>query len=216
MGDCPLSIRRLFARQHFIALGNHMDVKPGFNGSTLTEKQLIEDCLKGNARSQRRLFQRFAGKMMTVCRRYAYDQTEAEDMLQDAFIKVFTHLDQYRFEGSLEGWIRRIVVHCALKALQKKRIRFTDLALETEALPSPDAGALSAMSAAELLKLISALPDGYRVVFNLYVIEGYDHNEIAALLDISPATSRSQLLKARRALRDQIIENKRLPNQYAS
>jgi RNA polymerase sigma factor (sigma-70 family) len=182
----------------------------------LTEKQLIEDCLKGNARSQHKLFQRFGGIMMTVCRRYAADQTEAEDMLQDAFIKVFTHLDQYRFEGSLEGWIRRIVVHCALKALQKKRIRFTDIARETEALPSPDAGALSAMSAAELLKLISALPDGYRVVFNLYVIEGYDHNEIAALLDISPATSRSQLLKARRALRDQIIESKRLPNKYAT
>jgi RNA polymerase sigma factor (sigma-70 family) len=182
----------------------------------LTEKQLIEGCLKGNARSQHRLFQRFAGKMMTVCRRYACDQNEAEDMLQDAFIKVFTHLDQYRSEGSLEGWIRRIVVHSALKVLQKKRIRFTDLALETDALPSTDAGALSAMSAAELMKLISALPDGYRVVFNLYVIEGYDHNEIAALLDISPATSRSQLLKARRALRDQIIENKRLPKKYAS
>ena len=126
--------------------------------------------------------------MLTVCRRYACDQSEAEDILQDAFIKVFTHLDQYRFEGSLEGWIRRIVVHCALKALQKKRIRFPDIAVETEALPSGDAGALSAMSAAELLKLISALPDGYRIVFNLYVIEGYDHNEIAALLDISPAT----------------------------
>ncbi len=195
---------------------NHIDTKPELNGSTLTEKQLIEDCLKGNARSQHRLFQRFGGKMMTVCRRYACDQNEAEDMLQDAFIKVFSHLDQYRFEGSLEGWIRRIVVHCALKALQKKRIQFTDIARETETIPSADAGALSSMSATELLKLVSALPDGYRVVFNLYVIEGYDHNEIAALLDISPATSRSQLLKARRVLRDQIIESKRLPNHYAS
>ena len=153
---------------------------------------------------------------MTVCRRYACDQNEAEDMLQDAFIKVFTHLDQYRSEGPLEGWIRRIVIHSALKILQKKRIRFTEIALETEALPSTDINVLSAMGAAELLKLISALPDGYRVVFNLYVIEGYDHNEIAALLDISPATSRSQLLKARRALRDQIVEPKRQRKKYAS
>jgi RNA polymerase sigma factor (sigma-70 family) len=182
----------------------------------VTDKQLIEDCLKGNARSQHRLFQRFAGKMMTVCRRYACDQTEAEDMLQDAFIKVFTHIGQYRFEGPLEAWIRRIVVHSALKVLQKKRIRFADIAMEVDTIQNRDTDALSNLGAAELMKLINALPDGYRVVFNLYVIEGYDHNEIAALLDISPATSRSQLLKARRALRDQIVENKRLPSKYAS
>lgn len=154
--------------------------------------------------------------MMTVCRRYACDQNEAEDMLQDAFIKVFTHLDQYRFEGSLQGWIRRIVVNSALKVLQDRRIRFIDIGKEADTIPSRDVDALAALSAGELIRLIAALPDGYRVVFNLYVIEGYDHNEIAALLDISPATSRSQLLKARRALRDQIVEHKRQPKNYAS
>ena len=153
---------------------------------------------------------------MTVCRRYACDQAEAEDMLQEAFIKVFASLGQYRFEGPFEGWIRRITVHTALRILQKKRIWFTDIAKEAETLPSADIDVLAALSTGELLNLIAALPDGYRAVFNLYVIEGYDHNEIAGLLEISPATSRSQLLKARRTLRAQIEKTKRLPKNYAS
>jgi len=90
----------------------------------LTERELIEGCLKKNSKSQRRLFELYAGKMMTVCRRYACDQTEAEDMLQEAFIRVFNNISQYRFEGSLEGWIRRIVIHTALRVLQKKKIAF--------------------------------------------------------------------------------------------
>jgi len=169
-----------------------------------------------NAKSQRELYQRFNGKMMAVCRRFACDLTEAEDMLQEAFIRVFTNIDQYRFEGSLEGWIRRIVVHSALEVLRKRLVRFTDIDGEAEALSSPDTDAVTAMSAAELMRLICDLPDGYRVVFNLYVIEGYDHNEIANLLGISAATSRSQLLKARRALQEQIKSTDRSPNTYAS
>ena len=169
-----------------------------------------------NAKSQRELYQRFNGKMMAVCRRFAGDLTEAEDMLQEAFIRVFTSMEQFRFEGSLEGWIRRIVVHSALKFLQKKRIRFTDIEMESETLPSREADVFAALSAEDLLKIIGSLPDGYRVVFNLYVIEGYDHTEIAALLGISPATSRSQLLKARRALQTQIGNTKRLRKKYAS
>jgi RNA polymerase sigma factor (sigma-70 family) len=182
----------------------------------LTEKQLIEGCLKMNAKSQRELYRRFNGKMMAVCRRYAGDLTEAEDMLQEAFIKVFTNIEQYRFEGSLEGWIRRIVIHSALEILRKRLIRFTDIDAEAETLSSPDTDAFAALSASELMRLICDLPDGYRVVFNLYVIEGYDHNEIATLLGISAATSRSQLLKARRALQEQIKCTDRLPNTYAS
>jgi RNA polymerase sigma-70 factor (ECF subfamily) len=182
----------------------------------LTEKQLIEGCLKMNAKSQRELYQRFNGKMMAVCRRFAGDLAEAEDMLQEAFIKVFTNIEQYRFEGSLEGWIRRIVVHSALEVLRKRLIRFSDIDGEAETLSSPDTDAFDALSAAELMKLICDLPDGYRVVFNLYVVEGYDHNEIANLLNISASTSRSQLLKARRALQEHIKCTDRLPNTYAS
>jgi RNA polymerase sigma factor (sigma-70 family) len=169
-----------------------------------------------SAKSQRELYQRFNGKMMAVCRRFAGDLTEAEDMLQEAFIRVFTSMEQFRFEGSLEGWIRRIVVHSALEVLRKRLVRFTDIEGEAETLVSPDTDAVTAMSAGELMKLICDLPDGYRVVFNLYVIEGYDHNEIATLLGVSAATSRSQLLKARRALQDQIKYTDSSPNTYAS
>ena len=169
-----------------------------------------------NAKSQRELYQRFNGKMMAVCRRFAGDLTEAEDMLQEAFIRVFTSMEQFRFEGSLEGWIRRIVVHSALEVLRKRLVRFSDIDGEAETLVSPDTDAVAAMSAGELMKLICDLPDGYRVVFNLYVIEGYDHNEIATLLGVSAATSRSQLLKARRALQDQIKYTDSSPNTYAS
>lgn len=153
---------------------------------------------------------------MSVCRRYACDLNEAEDMLQEAFIKVFNSLAQFRSEGSLEGWIRRIVVHSALKVLQKKKIRFADVEQEAEMLASVDADALSVLTAEEILRLIGALPEGYRIVFNLYVLEGYDHNEIGILLGITAATSRSQLLKARRALQNQLSDKKTLPKKYAS
>lgn len=152
---------------------------------------------------------------MTVCRRYARDQKEAEDILQESFIKVFANLHQYRFEGPLEGWIRRIVIHTALRLLENKRIRFSDLSEKEGATPSVEAEALTRLNTEELLRLIGALPDGYRIVFNLYVLEGYDHIEIASMLNISTATSRSQLLKARRLLRTQIENQTKLPTRYA-
>ncbi len=154
--------------------------------------------------------------MMTVCRRYLRDPKEAEDILQEAFIKVFMSLSRYRHEGSLEGWIRRIVVHTALRVLQKKKIQWADIEQEADTLQSDDIDALAAISAEELLRLISDLPDGYRIVFNLSVVEGYDHKEIASMLNITPVTSRSQLLKARKALQTQIENLKKLPKKYAS
>lgn len=152
---------------------------------------------------------------MTVCRRYACDQAEAEDMLQESFIKVFTNIGQFRFQGSLEGWIRRIVVHTALRTLQKKKIRFTEIDEDLDLAQSVNADGLAGLSVEELLKLIGNLPDGYRLVFNLYVLEGYDHNEIAGMLDISPTTSRSQLSKARKLLQTQVENLTKLPKRYA-
>jgi RNA polymerase sigma factor (sigma-70 family) len=181
----------------------------------LTERELIEGCLKKNSKSQRRLFELYAGKMMTVCRRYACDQTEAEDMLQESFIRIFSNIGQYRFEGSLEGWIRRIVIHTALRILQKKKIRFLEINEDADIEQSTSVDGVAALSAEELLKLISALPDGYRIVFNLYVLEGYDHNEIAEMLSINAATSRSQLSKARKVLQTQIENLTKLPKRYA-
>ncbi len=151
---------------------------------------------------------------MTVCRRYACDQAEAEDMLQESFIKVFTNIGQFRFQGSLEGWIRRIVVHTALRTLQKKKIRFTEIDEDLDLAQSVNTDGLDGLSVEELLKLIGNLPDGYRLVFNLYVLEGYDHNEIAGMLEISPTTSRSQLSKARKLLQTQVENLTKLPKRY--
>jgi len=136
-------------------------------------------------------------------------------MLQESFIRVFNNIAQYRFEGSLEGWIRRIVIHTALRLLQKKKIRFAEINDDLDVEQSMSVDGIATLGAEELLKLISALPDGYRVVFNLYVLEGYDHNEIATMLDINAATSRSQLSKARKVLQTQIENLTKLPKRYA-
>jgi len=176
----------------------------------LTEERLIEGCIQHDVDCQRMLFEQYAGRMMTICLRYSCDRPEAEDMLQEAFIKIFSHLGQYKFEGSFEGWMKRIVVNCALKMIQKKRIRFSEINSQELTGTQTDPYALSSLTEDELLKLISHLPDGYRVVFNLYVMEGYNHDEIAALLGIQATTSRSQLVKARKLLQKQIMSNQKI------
>jgi RNA polymerase sigma factor (sigma-70 family) len=177
----------------------------------LTEQELIRKCIKKDANSQRILFEQYAGILMTICLRYSANQQEAEDMLQEAFTRVFLYIHQYQFKGSLDGWIKRITVNAALKLLQKKTIRFSALGEDQEDVQSVDTGALSNLSEAELLKLISHLPEGYRVVFNLYVLEGYSHEEIAGMLHIKAATSRSQLSKARNILKEQIKSLQTIP-----
>jgi RNA polymerase sigma factor (sigma-70 family) len=176
----------------------------------LTEKELIEGCVRKDTRCQRALFERYAGTMLSVCRRYASDQKEAEDMLQETFIRVFSYVDQFKFQGSLEGWIKRITVNASLRVLQNKKVRFSEIKEDHHEYPTVDAFALSSLGAAELLKLISHLPDGYRTVFNLYAIEGYTHEEIADLLHIKPASSRSQLSKARSLLKEQITSRQKI------
>jgi len=131
---------------------------------------------------------------------------EAEDMLQDAFIKVFQYIGQFKFEGAFEGWIRRIVVNTAIRHLEKKKIQFKDIDENTYDAPRVEAHAYTHLGQEDLLKLINQLPDGYRMVFNLNAIEGYSHEEIAEMLNIQPGTSRSQLVKARKMLQYQIIQ----------
>jgi RNA polymerase sigma factor (sigma-70 family) len=169
----------------------------------MTEKDLVEGCLRKDTTCQRMLFEQYGGTMMTICRRYAGDQVEAEDMLQEAFIRVFTYIRQFRFQGSLEGWIRRVTVNTSLRILQSKKIRF--LEIQDASLESGNPDVLSRLSEEELLQLIGSLPPGYRIVFNLYVLEGYSHEEIGALLRIKPASSRSQLSKAKGLLQEQIL-----------
>jgi RNA polymerase sigma factor (sigma-70 family) len=170
------------------------------------EYELIKGCINQDARCQRMLFDRYAGKMMSVCLRYANDTMEAEDMIQDAFIKVFQYIGQFKFEGAFEGWIRRIVVNTAIRHLEKKKLHFKDIDDNGQNAPSIDAQAYNHLGEADLMRLISQLPDGYRLVFNLNAIEGYSHEEIAVMLNIQPGTSRSQLVKARKMLQHQILQ----------
>lgn len=170
------------------------------------EYELIKGCIRQDARCQRMLFDKYAGKMMSVCLRYANDTMEAEDMIQDAFIKVFQYIGQFKFEGAFEGWIRRIVVNTAIRHLEKKKLHFKDIDDNSQHAPHMDAQAYTHLGEADLMRLISQLPDGYRLVFNLNAIEGYSHEEIASMLNIQPGTSRSQLVKARKMLQHQILQ----------
>lgn len=171
----------------------------------MTEKKLVKGCLRADRKSQEELFRRYSGKMLAVCMRYARHRMEAEDLLQDAFIKVYQNLDKFKFSGSLEGWIRRIVINTALKAYGKKSFQNEQIGLESTIEQIKDPTILASINEEELLKLVSRLPDGYRIVFNLFAIEGYSHKEIAELLGIQESTSRSQLVKARKMLQ-QLIE----------
>ena len=172
----------------------------------MTDKELIDGCIREDRHFQKMLVQRFAGKMMTVCRRYARHQMEAEDMVQETFIKVFDNITSFGFKGSFEGWIRRIAVNIALKKV--KKFSFQNEKIGMEKLPeiSLDPAVLAQLHEEEILKLIAGLPEGYRLVFNLYVIEGFSHREIAKNLNIEESTSRSQLLKARKMLQVRIIQ----------
>ena len=178
------------------------------NNSNLTEDELINGCIRENAACQKEVFNRYAGHMLGVCQRYARNTDDAQDILQDAFIKVFSKIGQFKFEGSFEGWIRKIVVNTALKkySLIRYSKELTGYEVNENNGGNIDAAAYSHLTEKDLLVLINSLPDGYRLIFNLYVIEGYQHEEIATMLGIQPGTSRSQLVKARSMLQKQILQ----------
>jgi RNA polymerase sigma-70 factor (ECF subfamily) len=176
----------------------------------MTDFEIIQGCIHEDRRCQRALFSRYAGKMMTVCLRYARHRMEAEDLLQDAFIKVFDHIQSFEGKGSFEGWIRRIVVNTALKNVSRHSFQKEGIGLDGIIESSADPSVFSALSEQELLAMIAQLPQGYRIVFNLYVIEGYSHREIADTLGIEESTSRSQLVKARNTLQNLIHKSQKI------
>ncbi len=168
----------------------------------MTDRQLVDGCIANNPKAQRELYQRFASKMMGVAMRYANSPEEAQDVLQDAFIKVFERIKSFKKEGSLEGWIRRVVVNTALDSIRKHKKEKYNVALaEAEYLASDKDFIIENMSANELLQLLRTIPQGYRTVFNLYAIEGYSHKEIAEQLNISENTSKSQFSRAKSFMR---------------
>ncbi|MBT8232674.1 MAG: RNA polymerase sigma factor [Saprospiraceae bacterium] len=175
-----------------------------------TEKELVSLCLKGNRTACQQVFSLYSKKMMALCYRFARDKSEAEDMLQEGFVRVFDKLDLFSGEGSLESWMRRVMINNALKYKQKYVTRFNYSEIENYHVHDPSPSIIDELSEGEILDVITTLPDGYRTVFNLYVIEGYSHKEIADLLNIGESTSRSQLVKARTLLRDKLTKIIRL------
>jgi RNA polymerase sigma-70 factor (ECF subfamily) len=168
----------------------------------MTEADLINNCKKQHAASQKLLYNKYAGKMLSVCMRYINDKSEAEDILQEGFIKIFTHINYFRGEGSFEGWMRRIFVNTALSALRVKQIKFSDSIDNHYNQSQVEPSVFDKIGSQEIFEMIRTLPNGYRVVFNLFAIEGYSHKEIAEMLNITESTSRTQFLKARNALKE--------------
>ncbi len=166
-----------------------------------TEKNLIEECAKENGAAQKALYDRYCRKMMVVCQRYAKSTQEAEDALQEGFIKVFANIKSFRGEARLGTWMTRIMINTALNAQRQKMYLLPMIDVEEVDLREDENVSLAGFHLDELLALIQSLPDGCRLVFNLFAIEGYGHKEISAMLSISEGTSKSQYNRAKSLLK---------------
>ncbi|HUQ64549.1 MAG TPA: sigma-70 family RNA polymerase sigma factor [Flavitalea sp.] len=172
---------------------------------TISESDLISGCIQGNRIMQEELYNRFAGKMYAVCLRYANNADDAQDLLQEGFIKVYRNLHRFRAEGSFEGWIRRVFVNSSIEHFRKKSLQLTKVGDKEEStIGETDTTALDNLAEKDIIRLIQELSPGYRTVFNLYVIEGFSHKEIADQLGISEGTSKSQLARARSILQKKV------------
>jgi len=175
------------------------------------EEKLIKKAIQNNRDAQQRLYYLYAPKMLSICRYYIKDIQFAEEVMLNGFLKVFTNLNKFENKGSFEGWIRRIMIRESISFLRKKQhiefvsdeSEFSDNAINT---------IYSDMDVAQIQQLIDSIPDGYRIVFIMYAIEGYKHQEIAALLNITEGTSKSQLYKARKILQKKIIKLNKTSN----
>ena len=179
----------------------------------LIDETILQGCIEGKRNAQYELYRKFASTMLGVCLRYAQSREEAEDILQEGFLKVFQKIASFRQEGSLEGWIKRIMINHALNRFRKNRKQpfYEDIEEinETEIIDTNETAAISETYPTEvLLSMIQSLPQGYRVVFNMYVFEDFSHKDIAESLNISENTSKTQLMKARRLLQKKLEEFK--------
>jgi RNA polymerase sigma-70 factor (ECF subfamily) len=175
----------------------------------LGQKEIIEQCLQNSRQAQYRLYEKYSPSMFGICLRYAKNSTDAEDILQEGFIKVFRYLKDYSGKGSFEGWMRKIMINSALNYYKRKNLISKGIEPEEAQhflMHDFNHDVLSKMDHEELLKLIHDLPDGYRTVFNLNIIEGYSHKEIGDMMQISVNTSKSQLSRARSSLKRRVKE----------
>ena len=169
-----------------------------------TEKQLLALCKQGDRYACKQLFEMYSGKMMALCYRFARDRNEAEDILQEGFVRVFTKLELYSGLGSFESWMKRVIINTALKYREKNVTKHNYTEIDNIHVFDKNPTIIEELSKEEILKLIQELPDGYRTVFNLYIIEGYSHKDIGQMLGIEESTSRSQLVKARNLLKKKL------------
>jgi RNA polymerase sigma factor (sigma-70 family) len=172
---------------------------------TKSDLELLEGCLRRDSKAQAALYHQYKGRFFGICRRYAQSKEDAEDIFQDAFVKIFLNLKELRSAEQLSAWIRRVVVNVCIDYYHK-RVNFVDISEIPEAMPADWQGesVISQMSNQELLSAVNELPDGARMVFNLYVIDGYSHQEIAEMMHISEGTSKSQLFFAKKVLKKKL------------
>ncbi|MCW5915605.1 MAG: RNA polymerase sigma factor [Chitinophagaceae bacterium] len=175
----------------------------------MTEEQMIQGCRENLPGAQKSLYKRHSAKMLGVCYRYARNQADAEDMLQEGFMKVFSQIHQFKGEGSLEGWVRTIMVHTCINHLKKNKKFAESVSLAyAEEVRIRDYSIPSLLQAKQVVECIRMLPLGYRTVLNLYAIEGFSHKEIGAILEIGESTSRSQYTRAKSLLEEILIKKK--------
>ena len=177
---------------------------------TGSDEDLIEGCRKGSRSAQYALYQRYSKAMYAICLRYTKSVPEAEDVLQEAFVKVFGKLDGFKGQSTLGYWIKRIVINTALNYQRSKLYLYPMVDVETTTEWFGAENTISNCSHHELLEMISELPDGSRVIFNLYAIEGYKHHEIASMLEISEGTSKSQYARAKQLLQEKLQQKERV------
>jgi RNA polymerase sigma factor (sigma-70 family) len=170
----------------------------------ITESDLISGCIEGNRRMQEELYRRFSPRMYAVCLRYAGTAEEAQDILQEGFIKIFKKLSSFRAEGSFEGWIRRIFVNTAIEHFRRKKYLQPVTEKEESTLEGNYISVLDELAERDIMALVQQLSPGYRTVFNMYVVEGYTHKEIGDALGISEGTSKSQLSRAKVILQEMV------------
>jgi len=175
----------------------------------MTEEAILKGCLQNDPAAQKELYTRYSPKMLSVCYRFAHNREDAEDMLQEGFIKIFSQMHTFGNRGAFEGWIRRIIVHTCINILKKNKkfnesvdiIHATAVQVREESVPS-------IVQAKQIVECIRMLPVGYRTVLNLYAIEGYSHREIGLMLDIEESTSRSQYTRAKAMLEEILVRKK--------
>jgi len=174
------------------------------SNQNIPESDIIKGCIEGDRRMQETLYNRFSSKMYAVCLRYATNAAEAEDILQEGFIKIFKKMDTFRSEGSFEGWIRRIFVNTAIEHFRRRKYLTPVTEKEENTIEGKYISVLDELAEQDILNLVQQLSPGYRTVFNMYVVEGFTHKEIGDMLGISEGTSKSQLSRAKVILQDMV------------